>query len=173
MRNSVWMTFAIAVVFFSALLFSQPPGTKRRDCSESLSSADAAAIKSVIEAYQASWLKGDVAGVQHTLTAESVLLPSHGAEPVVGLERIKEFWWPKHAPPTKILRLDISVDGIGGNTCLAYARGADTVAWSTIQDGKPTRTQHKGTYLNVMKKMSDGSWRILQHMWDDQPNESF
>jgi hypothetical protein len=31
------------------------------------------------------------------------------------------------------------------------------------------RHAHPGTYLNVMKKQKDGSWRIQVHMWDDGP----
>jgi ketosteroid isomerase-like protein len=163
----------IIAVLFPVLLVAQPPEPKKCNCSKLLSSNEATAIKAVIEIYRTSWLKGDVGGVQHTLADETVLLPAHGAEPVIGLEKIKEYWWPKDAPPTEILQLDISVDEVDGNACLAYARGIDTVAWSTMQDGKLTRTRHKSTYLNVMKRMPDGSWRILQHMWDDQPNEVF
>jgi ketosteroid isomerase-like protein len=148
----------------------QPPS---QACNDSLESSYRAAIEEVIEQYRAAWLRGDAGGVLQTFTDSSVLLPAGGAEPVIGLGKIKEYWWPKDAPETKILQLDISVDQIEGDNCFAFARGSDTVAWSTLVDGKLTRSRHRGRFLNAMQKMPDGSWRILQHMWDDQPNENF
>jgi hypothetical protein len=54
--------------------------------------------------------RGGEVGVEKTFTQASVLLPAHGAEPVIGIKKIKEYWWPKDAPAAKILQLDISVD---------------------------------------------------------------
>jgi ketosteroid isomerase-like protein len=142
-------------------------------CNGFLSLSDKAAIKAIMEAYRTAWLRGDASGVLQTFTSSSVLSPAQGADPVVGLQEIEKYWWPSNVPETKILQLDISVDQMEGDGCLAFARGSDTVAWSTSQKGNVTKTWHKGKYLNVMKKMPDGNWRILQHMWDDQPNESF
>jgi ketosteroid isomerase-like protein len=168
----IWML--TAVLLCPSFLFSQSTAKTARHCGGVLSHADVAGIKQVIETYRTSWLKNDAEpGVESTLLEESVLLPAHGATPVVGMKEIQKFWWPPNAPPTKILQLDISVEEVGGNACLAFARGHDTVAWSVEQDGKTTRTRHGGTYLNVMKKSPDGKWHILQHMWDDQPDEHF
>jgi uncharacterized protein (TIGR02246 family) len=170
MRNVCLLV--IAAVLSPVLLIAQKAGPMEGNCSK-LSPHDQTAIKDVIEAYRVSWLRGDGAGVRDTFASDAVLLPAHGAEPVIGLEKIKEYWWPKDAPRTEILQLDISVDRVEGDACFAYARGTDNVAWSSMQDGKIKKTRHNGTYLNVMKKLPNGSWRILQHMWDDQPNESF
>ncbi len=52
---------------------------------------------------------------------------------------------------------------------MAFARGLDGVAWTVTQDGVTHRHSHPGTYLNVMRKLPDGSWRIQAHMWDDGP----
>ena len=174
--NSAWRYFIGVCAIVGSLgvsLVGQTTKPSERDCCERLTPSDTAAIKVVIEAYRTAWLRGDAAGVQRTFDETSVLLPAHGADPVIGMERIKKFWWPKDGPTTKVLQLDISVEQVEGNGCFAFVRGNDTVGWSTSEDGKVTRTRHKGSYLNVMKKMPDGSWRILQHMWDDQPNESF
>jgi uncharacterized protein (TIGR02246 family) len=144
--------------------------TPSKVCDGALTPTDTAAIKAVVEAYRTAWLRGDAEGVLQTFTSSSVLSPAHGAEPVVGLAEIKGYWWPKNAPATKILQLDISVDQVEGDSCFAFARGSDTVAWSTAQNGNVTKSRHTGTYLNIMKKLPDGTWRILQHMWDDQPD---
>jgi hypothetical protein len=47
--------------------------------------ADAAAIRAVIEAYRASWLRGDEGGALETFTSDATLLRAHGASPVVGI----------------------------------------------------------------------------------------
>jgi ketosteroid isomerase-like protein len=52
---------------------------------------------------------------------------------------------------------------------MAFARGVDGVAWTVTQNGATRRHSHSGTYLNVMRKLPDGSWRIQAHMWDDGP----
>jgi len=154
----------------ASMLDQQPP---LRACPDSLEPRDQAGIKEVIGEYRAAWLRGDPGGVLQTFTDSSVLLPAGGADPVIGIGKIKEYWWPKGAPETKILQLDISVDQIEGDGCFAFARGSDNVACSTLDGGNLTRTRHRGRYLNAMQKMPDGSWRILQHMWDDEPNETF
>jgi uncharacterized protein (TIGR02246 family) len=136
-------------------------------CSPTLSPADATAVRGVIDAYRTAWLRGDAKAVMDTLTADAVLLPAHGARPVVGADAIKKYWWPSGGPPTTITKLDITVEQVGGDCQIAYAHGRDDVAW-TIQEGGTTKTfGHPGTYLNVFRRMSDGSWRISHHMWDD------
>jgi ketosteroid isomerase-like protein len=166
---------AVTRVLFILLMLCSPSRSQSNaaGCTAPVGAVDIAAIKAVIEAYRTSWLLGDVVGVQRTFTDESVLLPARGSEPVVGMEAIREFWWPKDAPDTKVLQLEITVEQVGGDGCFAFARGRDDVAWSSLQKGKLTRTRHKGTFLNAMKKMPDGSWRIFQHMWDDQTDEHF
>jgi uncharacterized protein (TIGR02246 family) len=134
------------------------------------SAGDEAAIRGVIEAYRTAWLRGDRRGVLETLTPDAVLLPAHGASPVVGTAAITSYWWPADGPPTTITRLEITVEDIQGDGRLASVHGRDDVEWTQI-DGATTRAHgHPGTYLNVMRKLPDGSWRISRHMWDDGPS---
>ena len=39
----------------------------------------------------------------------------------------------------------------------------DEIEWS----GAGKTHSQRGTYLNVLRKESDGAWRISHHMWDD------
>jgi uncharacterized protein (TIGR02246 family) len=130
---------------------------------------DENAIKATIEAYRAMWLANDANGVLKTFTDDAVLLPAHGTPPVVGIAAIDKYWFAPGGPTTTITGLDITVDQVSGNGTLAFARGLDRVAWTVTQGGATQRHFHPGTYLNVMKKMPDGSWRIQVHMWDDGP----
>ncbi len=155
------LVFMLASVLLTANAAAEP---------SSLSGDDQKAIKATIEAYQVAWLKNDADGVLKTLTDDAVLLPAHGAPPVIGLAAIRSYWFKAGGPHTTVTRLDITVEQIDGNSGVAFVRGADNVAWTTTtQDGSVRHQSHPGTYLNVVKKRPDGSWRIQAHMWDDGP----
>jgi len=160
------MKRALSLVGLTSLLMT-PCLAHAADCSPTLSEKDAAAVRGVIEAYRTAWLRGDAHGVMATLTADAVLLPAHGAKPVIGTDAITKYWWPGGGPTTTITKLDITVEQVGGDCRVAHAHGRDDVAW-TVEENGTTRTYgHPGTYLNVFKRQADGSWRISHHMWDD------
>lgn len=96
--------------------------------------------------------------------ASALLLPAHGAPAVVGIAAIEKYWFTPGGPPTTITELNITVDQASGNGALAYARGLDSVAWTVTVAGTTRRHSHPGTYLNVMKRVQGGSWRIQVHM---------
>ena len=160
------MRVMIAVVGALALALSRAGAA---DASGGLASDDAAGVRAVVEAYRTAWLKGDAAAVLKTFTEDAVLLPAHGAPAVVGKTAIRAYWWPAGGPPTTVTKLDITIEGLGGDSAVAYAHGRDDVAWTQNDDGAITSHGHPGTYLNVFRKMPDGSWRISRHMWDDGP----
>lgn len=134
-----------------------------------LTADDENAIKATIAAYRTAWLANDAQGVLETFTDDAVLLPAHGAPAVVGMAAIKVYWFTPGGPVTTITELNITVDQVRGNRTLAFAHGLDSVAWTVTHEGATRRHAHAGTYLNVMKKLADGSWRIQAHMWDDGP----
>jgi len=107
--------------------------------------------------------------VLRTFTNDAVLMPAHGAAAVVGIAAIEKYWFTLGGPPTTITELHITVDQVGGNGTLAFARGLDGVAWTVTEREAIRKHSHPGSYLNVMKKLADGSWRIQAHMWDDGP----
>src|SRR5215472_12208781 len=136
-----------------------------------LSLDDEKAIRASIEAYRTSWLANDAQGVLRTFSDDAVLLPAHGQPAVAGLTAIEKYWFAPGGPPTTITRLDITVDQISGDGILAFARGLDAVEWTVTESGKMHGHSHPGTYLNVMRKQADGTWRIQVHMWDDGPEK--
>jgi len=166
MRNRVVIAYTTATLIF-LLLADASAGENIRP--GGLSPADEKAIRATIEAYRTTWLANDPKGVLNTFTPDAVLMPAHGAPAVEGIAAIEKYWFTPGGPPTTITQLDITVDQVSGTATLAFARGLDAVAWTVTQDGATRRHSHPGTYLNVMKKLPDGTWRIQVHMWDDGP----
>jgi uncharacterized protein (TIGR02246 family) len=161
-----------AVIFLGFLSIAvQSSVSSAKAADEKLSAADESAIRATIEAYRTAWLGGDNKGVLETFIDDGILLPAHGSPAVVGIAAIEKYWFTPGGPPTTITKLHITVDQVGGNGTLAFARRLDEVGWTVTQDGVTHKHFHPGTYLNVMKKMPDGSWRIQAHMWDDGPEK--
>ena len=148
-----------------AVFAGSPAGAA--ECTGALSERDVQAIRAVIETYRTAWLRGDAKGVLGTFTADAVLLPAHGAPRVAGTAAITSYWWPPNSPATTITKLDITVEAIEGNCGFASVYGRDDVEWTQVEGGATRAHGHPGTYLNVLRKMPDGSWRISRHMWDD------
>lgn len=158
------------ILFCSCLLWTGlPTSASAKSPGDGLTPADEKAIKATIETYRTAWLANDAKGVLGTFASDAVLQPAHGASAVVGIAAIEKYWFTPGGPPTTITVLNITVDQIGGHGAVAFARGLDEVAWTVTQEGSIRRHSHPGTYLNVMKKMRDGSWKIQVHMWDDGP----
>ena len=133
----------------------------------SLSPEDLAKIKMVHKKYEETWLSGDADGVRALFSDDSVLLPPHAAKPWIGHAGLNEFWFPPNAPPTKITKLVLTLEKIGGDGQIAYAWGTHEVAWTITQGGATTNAAHKGTFLNILRKQPSGDWKISHHMWDD------
>jgi uncharacterized protein (TIGR02246 family) len=133
----------------------------------SLSGDDIAKIKRVHNKYEEAWLKGDADGVRALFTEDCVLLPPHGDAPRIGQKGLNEYWFPSNAPPTRITKLIVTPQSIGGDGEIAYVWGTHEVVWTTVQDGKATSVSHKGIFLNVLRKQADGGWKMSHHMWDE------
>ena len=165
-KNTTRRLIAAALGFLLTAGLSATSGSKTEPGKLTLD--EEKAIRATIEAYRTAWLANDSRAVLKTFTEDAVVLPAHGAPAVVGIAAIEKYWFSPGGPSTTITQLDITVDQVSGNEILAFARGLDAVGW-TVTDGTKHRHFHPGTYLDVMRKMADGSWRIQVHMWDDGP----
>jgi uncharacterized protein (TIGR02246 family) len=172
-RNFVVFCLAFAFLWPGMTLFAATCGNMpdASGYSAALAKEDTAAVKAVIESYRTSWLADDAEGVLKTFTDDAVLLPHHGVTPVVGRQALKDFWWPAGASRVKLNKLEITVDEVGGDCHLAYARGHDAISWAVEEGGTQKAYINSGTYLNILRKMPDGTWRISHHMWDDPANQ--
>ena len=142
-------------------------GVGARGAGNGLSAEDVAKIKQVHSKYEEAWLKGDADGVRALFTDDCVILPPHADKPRIGQKGLDEFWFPPNAPPTKITKLVMTLQNIGGDGQIAYVWGTHEVAWTTLQNGQTTNASHKGVFLYVLEKQADGNWKMSHHMWDD------
>lgn len=149
------------------LLLLVSPAIQDAATSLSLSPEDIAKIKQVHKKYEEAWLQGDANTVRSLFTEDCVLLPPHADTPRIGQKGLNEFWFPPDAPPTQVTKLIVTPENVGGDGQIAYAWGTDEVAWTTVQNGQPTYSSHKGIFLNILKKQPDGEWKFSHHMWDD------
>jgi len=164
--------FMCCIVGIGLLVFSHDGAAQVNRGEATLTQQDRTAIQSVIEKYRTSWLAGDAEGVMRTFTEDAVLLPAQGSTPVVGSEAIRKYWWPAGGPTTTVTKLNITYEEIGGECSTAYARGRDEVGWTIEENGTRKSHGNSGTYLNVMRRLPDGSWRISHHMWDVDPSKN-
>jgi ketosteroid isomerase-like protein len=137
------------------------------DSRDGLSEADRSAIVSTTLAYRDAWLANEPAKVMATLTPAAVLMPS-GMDAVVGEAAIRQFWWPTGGPPTKITAMEQTVDDVSGDGLIAAVRGHGTLSFvMRINDEDVARSQ-RSTFLNVLRRQTNGSWLITHRMWSDQ-----
>ena len=159
----------IAAAVLTVLLFASSLNASAPKGQSQLTQEDEKAIRATIETYRTAWLANDAKGVLKTFTDDGVLLPAHGKPAVEGIAAIERYWFAPGGPATTVTVLNITVEQVRGDGKLAFAHGLDEVGWSVTQDSGSHRYFHPGTYLNVMKKLPDGTWHIQVHMWDDGP----
>jgi uncharacterized protein (TIGR02246 family) len=128
---------------------------------EARSAASAATL-----AYRDAWLSNAPEKVMATLTPDAVLLPS-GMEPIAGAAAIRAFWWPADGPATTITAMEQTIAEITGEGDLAIVRGHGSLTFTMRQDGRETTRTQRSTFLNVVGRQADGSWKITHRMWSD------
>lgn len=156
-RSGCITRLAVAFLVVATNVWAQP-----------LSEDDQRGIRDNLRHYCDAWLKGDAKAVMATLGENAVLLPS-GLAPIVGDEAIRAFWWPPEGPPPKVLAMKLEIEKSEGQDGLAYAWGRGSLTFSYEQDGKQETVSTQSTFLNVLRKQADGTWKTTCRMWSDRP----
>lgn len=115
-----------------------------------------AAIADVDRAFSAAFERDDTLVISSLYTDDAVLLPPNH-EPVMGRDSIAAFFAPLLTPAFKSLHLETTEAGGSGD--VAYAVGNLTLV---AGDGS---TADRGKYLILLKRQSDGGWRLYRDMW--------
>lgn len=138
---------------------------------QGLSVSDAAAVRAVLERYRTTWLANDESGVLSTFARDAVLMPAHGNPSVAGTAAIKDYWWPRSATTTTITKFVQSLDEVGGDETLAFARGTSDVEWKTENKGTSQTWQNSSSFLFLLKRQPNGTWLISHLIWDAGENK--
>ena len=159
-------------LFYSLVLMS---GLTLSACSNlraengSLSDSDVAAIRALDDQYVYGWLQDDTSGVLNTLDDQAVLMPA-GIKPIMGIEEIRQFWWPNDGSRTIVTDYSMEVAEVGGTGDFAYSRGSADLTFVYEKDGERTEQSNSTMYLTVYRQQDDGAWRILRRMWAQLPD---
>ena len=113
--------------------------------------------KRFVEAFN----RGDVAAVADFYTDDAKILPPN-MEMVNGKQAIKAFWESAKAMGVRSMNLETVEVGIDGD--LAYERGISTV---TIQPEGAQASTRRGKYLVILKRQTDGSWKLAVDIWNN------
>ena len=112
--------------------------------------------KKFVEAFD----RGDAAAVADGYTEDAKLLPPN-MEMVSGKQAIQAFWESAREMGVRSINLETVEVGFDGD--LAYARGVSTV---NIQPEGAQATTVRGKYLVILKRQTDGSWKVAVDIWN-------
>jgi uncharacterized protein (TIGR02246 family) len=126
--------------------------------------AERSAVLAAIERYRAGWLANDQEAVLRTFSDAAVLIPPQGgSRPLVGKQAIASYWWPAAGPATRILGFEQPVERVDGEGDFAAAFGSSRVEWTT--SAAPQAQSSRSRWTAVLRKGTDGAWRIASLAW--------
>jgi uncharacterized protein (TIGR02246 family) len=137
-------------------------GSDAAPAAASLSDEDKASVKAVDEAWARAAKAGDGQAIAALYVADAVLLPP--GEPIVKGEAAKKYWVDfgnGYAGPTELNTM--TVEG-GGD--VATAIGTYTMTLTPKKPGAKPLPTDEGKYIEVLKRQSDGSWKIAYDIWN-------
>ena len=126
--------------------------------------ADERAVRAVDSAYVAAWLLDDTTGVMNTLAPDAVLMPA-GQRILPSPNAIRTFWWPSDSSHTRILTFQRTIDEVEGDADIAWMRGTDSLTFTYTKGGTTSQLTSRSMSLAVLRRQTDGSWRISRLMW--------
>ncbi|WP_370087249.1 SgcJ/EcaC family oxidoreductase [Ekhidna sp.] len=121
-------------------------------------------IKNISETYVNGWLDGDSAKVLNLFAEDATIIPS-GMEPILGIENIRDYWFPNDSSITTIHSYEVELLELKETDSMAYSLEKGVLNFTyTKDDFTMTRasTSHAST---VYKKQTDGTWKIISRMW--------
>lgn len=121
-----------------------------------LSQDDADAIRALKAAYTRNAVAGDWNSWADTLTSDAIVMPVD--RKLRGRDAI--LLWARSMP--RLSTFAAPIDEVRGTGDLAYATGSYLLT-VTAADG--TSSLEQGSFIDILRKQSDGSWRIARAIW--------
>ena len=123
---------------------------------------DDSAVKPITIRFVEAYNRKDAAAAVQDYADDAKVLPPN-MPMVSGKQAIQAFW--KFAMEMGVhLNLEAVELVVDGST--AYERG---VATMTTQAGAAQPKTSKGKYVTVMRRQSDGSWKLVLDIWNSDP----
>lgn len=157
------------LALFVSVLAAASAGCGAASPSGTLSATDERDIRALDSSYVAAWLQDDTAAVMATLAPAAVLMPG-GHRPLTTPEEIRGFWWPRDGSQTRVTAFTRRIEELQGGDDLAYLRGRDSVGFSYRKDTVSLNAVSKTMTLSILRRGSDGRWRISRMMWAVRSN---
>jgi uncharacterized protein (TIGR02246 family) len=133
-----------------------------------LSLGDIAAIRALDSVFVQGWLRDDTSAVLSVFARDAALLPP-GSAPVVGVDAIRAYWWPRDGSRTQIRSFKRDIAEIEGTSAMAFIRGTATLAWAYTKDGKTNEQTGRSNDMIVVARDASGQWRIVRQVWNTVP----
>lgn len=131
---------------------------------------DMAAIEQLHARDTAAAKVGDIATLATLWTTDAVALPP-GEQPVIGINAIRAWLAQSQTDPSKLEIVEYVMDfkeiRILGDDAFEWARTSVTVR----PKGAPRGLHSAGNLMRILKRESDGSWRVARAAWNmDRPS---
>jgi uncharacterized protein (TIGR02246 family) len=128
-----------------------------------LSSADQAAIRHADQAWAKAASAGDAAALTAFYASDAVLMPP-GSPAVHGTEEIGKFFTGMTGAVSG--PFELTTTGVDGRGDLAFSTGTYKATLTPKKAGAKPLPTEEGKYVGVMKKQSDGSWKLVYDIWN-------
>ncbi len=164
MRSRISIILSVFLLCFA--FACQRQGDKAATEPESNVKADIAAIKTLIDEWVQLYNAGDFEGLVSVFYADNAIYMPPDESICKGKGAI--LLWYKKASELNKENVDSSVAEavrVSGN--LAAAWGADTGTTTPRSGGEPVK--YSVTWLMVFERQSDGGWKCLYEMWNENP----
>jgi uncharacterized protein (TIGR02246 family) len=126
-----------------------------------LSAEDEAAVRAVDAEWGRAASAGDGSAVAALYAADATLLPP--MEPVHQGEAAKKYW--VDFTNSFSGATELTTTAVEGRGDLAYAVGSYRMSLTPKKAGAKPLPVENGKYMEVLKKQTDGSWKIIYDMW--------
>ncbi|MRR15606.1 MAG: SgcJ/EcaC family oxidoreductase [Deltaproteobacteria bacterium] len=130
-----------------------------------LAKGDETAVDKVRLAFNAAYSAGDAKAIASLIDRDAVFLPPAGEQAIIGAQKIAARYAAFFEKTHSAFELKPGKIEICGQW--AFLSGS----WNrkdSARAGGPMM-QHGGYYMMVLKKQSDGSWKIARDIWNDVP----
>lgn len=128
-----------------------------------LTDADRAAILANDSSFVAAVNAGSVDGMMAGYTADAAVLPADMPE-ARGADAIRQLWTGLNgAGRYTFSTTSTGVDGAGD---LAWHTGTYHLSLMPADTTQPRPPAEDGKYLEVLRKQSDGSWKVVADQWN-------